>query len=1063
MKFQGGRKDTKRGPTIVDLQIYNGEVEELFAIEATAASFGGYASKASLQKKRSVRRLWAKRRLVKNKAVALISGTGAREGRDDFDCLASTEFGADGRPRNAGTESACRDNIDAKGALQRVSSMIENNGMALSAHVQSATKEQSSEEVGEEDDDREQRSAELGKYVQIVDEGDPQGMPGFSSNLWEDARILADAALRGGNFIASLEMYLLSRELIERHMDILDKKIGTSNSRHFMDMLMEQSWVEAEILHGTGDAFYLLAQESAPSELEQNRKSKKERKQQKVKYNQLLQQAQDHLKDALIIKEGVLTRAYKMAREGEPWEGISFGSNAKHQDRIKMEQSLGSTLRLLANINVCMGNLDAARTQFRHARDLYIEAEAKLSKAFASFPVSVKWENLLGLALVSYGCGSYFAESNDFDKAIQAYTEALDMLLGVQVSKKEMIPFALCRAGTTPRYGNITDLSIALRLKIGHCFFQKKCFADALMHLCKVAKMLNVQLEGQRKAIEFGDGVKDPDCMTMSCRIVCRRIVYKQLENAYTMCSKIYSAASDPSEAAKAGEEASKMKELVRIEQSPEMIDVTSSQAIILKHIGKHHEEVGDTKLALKSYEVALDFLERADERGIGYYFAEKYWNPGSADIELAVDLLRTIGRMHNIQERGFEAARFYKRALVARIYASELHCNGPDLNRIKYFQAIMTEVNNNVAKKRVGISSHDRDFIKTLRGLELAIMTDRRSNSESQHKDRPFDNAVTTLVDAIIQETKNAMYRSEDIAALVLFRIGTALWKRDKKLDHALICMVKSLDLSMDSAPEKANGKSNSAHNIDQALQMNKADILENIGCIHLDLGNYEEAKFAVIGALQEQQMLLVRQPVKNDGRSVTRFKVARLSMKAGILHSKLNQPMVAEQLLRNSLNIIENATENQRGNDNTSASKSSASAKPSIDSSFYGAMEADVWHQLALVLSRMGSTDHATAAFEKAISLLIGIGKSPDDPKVKAVEKDISSMEALAYNEKEEKDDWSIGSDFYSMEDVSYEEETIDSDDSFDWGNDFDYMADKLVDGIENGLMAMLYPLCK
>ena len=240
MKFQGGRKDTKRGPTIVDLQIYNGEVEELFAIEATAASFGGYASKASLQKKRSVRRLWAKRRLVKNKAVALISETGAREGRDDFDCL----------------------------------------------------KEQSSEEVGEEDDDREQRSAELDKYVQIVDERDPQGMPGFSSNLWEDARILADAALRGGNFIASLEMYLLSRELIERHMDILDKKIGTSNSRHFMDMLMEQSWVEAEILHGTGDAFYLLAQESAPSELEQNRKSKKERKQQKVKYNQLLQQAQ---------------------------------------------------------------------------------------------------------------------------------------------------------------------------------------------------------------------------------------------------------------------------------------------------------------------------------------------------------------------------------------------------------------------------------------------------------------------------------------------------------------------------------------------------------------------------------------------------------------------------------------------------------------------------------------------------------------------------------------------------------------------------------------------------
>ena len=150
-------------------------------------------------------------------------------------------------------------------------------------------------------------------------------------------------------------------------------------------------------------------------------------------------------------------------------------------------------------------------------------------------------------------------------------------------------------------------------------------------------------------------------------------------------------------------------------------------------------------------------------------------------------------------------------------------------------------------------------------------------------------------------------------------------------------------------------------------------------------------------------------------------------------------------------------------RDSDNTSASKSSASAKPSIDSSFYGAMEADVWHQLALVLSRMGSTDHAAAAFEKAISLLIGIGKSPDDPKVKAVEKDISSMEALAYNEKEEKDDWSIGSDFYSMEDVSYEEETIDSDDSFDWGNDFDYMADKLVDGIENGLMAMLYPLCK
>jgi tetratricopeptide (TPR) repeat protein len=317
-----------------------------------------------------------------------------------------------------------------------------------------------------------------------------------------------------------------------------------------------------------------------------------------------------------------------------------------------------------------------------------------------------------------------------------------------------------------------------------------------------------------------------------------------------------------------------------------------------------------------------------------------------------------------------------------------------------------------------------------------------------------PFRDALDILVQTITDESALSLLVSKNVAAVVLYRISMALWKKDKRLDDALACMIKSLEQTMESAPIEEG-----------LLRVDKGDILESVGKIHLDLGNFEEAKLAIIAALQEQHTTMMQRDGNEDEKYVARWKCARLSLKAGILHSTIDQLETAEQLLRNALSIVKR-THLSPHPEATVVGNSRANRL------FFDLMMADILHQLGLVLARKRDVTNALDALNEAKHILEEAGKKPSYPKIRKIINDteeVKKLEAERSNYEQRQaganaegsiehgsvDDFD-GLDMYEEGNSSLSRESTDSSDDQDAGGGYRY--DRVADDLGCGGLPQL-----
>lgn len=852
--------------------------------------------------------------------------------------------------------------------------------------------------------------------------------------LWEKTKILADTALRSGNFLAALEMFLVSRELIAKHMtglddvDQFDDNATRNTKSKSSTKFMRTAWAEAEILHHVGELFFRLSRDAGAPAAEStcsgakpksNRELKKLQKQQKKDEKQrqerrtrMLAEAKVYLVDALTAKQGIVNTVEALSdlRQGGtkqrvlpfPFGALLFNPNVKHDaKKMEMQLSIALTLRLLGNTNTDLNLLEEAKDQLRHARNIHLDLLLDIKSMGEDCHPRLVWENRFGLAKISYSCGNYFLVLNQIENAIEAYNEAMDMVSeGPQM--KTVMTTALCRAGgMVARCGNLLDFRVELHTKISECLYRLTCWQESLLVISKALNMLIYQLKEKEQVCVHGNGgncgskkqMNCSDCERLSPEISSRRIIYTQLYHVYTLCSKIYTSANDSREAAKAQEEAERAREQVLFHQSPEAAEPALVLARISEHVGQHYEECNDESMAAKTYHVALEICEGLRGTSSHEPYLEKYWNTTEMDLDLECRLLRKIGAIHTARSECGPAFKAFQQCVVVRVHAASLNETTDRILMGDYIDNSLTQGQGGLVKKRVNISHHDRDFIVSLRGIEnLASALDASTGKSSVISElsgvsgsasgTPFRAALDILVQTITDESALSLLMSKNIAAVVLYRIGMALWKKDKRLDDALACMIKSLEQTMESAPIE-----------EELLRVNKGDVLESIGGIHLDLGNFEEAKLAIIAALQEQHTTIMQRDGDEDEKCVARWKVARLSLKAGMLHSTMAQLDTAEQLLRNALSIVKRARLSPHSEGiNTGVRNSSRANRV-----FFDLMAADILHQLGLVLARKHDIPNALDALNEAKHILEQAGKKPTHPKIRNIVNDIEEVKKL------------------------------------------------------------------
>jgi len=543
--------------------------------------------------------------------------------------------------------------------------------------------------------------------------------------------------------------------------------------------------------------------------------------------------------------------------------------------------------------------------------------------------------------------------------------------------------------------------------------------------------MLVYQLKEKEKeqVCVHAGGIAKPkncsDCERLAPEISSRRMIYTQLHHVYSLCSKIYTSVDDRGEAAKAQEEADKAREKILFHQSQEAAEPALALAKILEHVGQHSEERSDETMAAKAYHVALEVCEGL--RGTSKHgpYLDKYWDTKASDLDMECRLLRKIGCIHTERNEYSPAFKAFQQSIVVRIHAASLHMTTERiLEQGDYIDNSRSHGQSGLVKKRVNISFHDRDFIGSLRGIEgLASALDSDTEKGSiiselsgvtvSASGTPFRAALDILVHAISDESALPLLVSKNVSAVVLYRIGMALWKKDKKLDDALACMIKSLESTMESAPI-----------IEESLRVNKGDVLESIGGIHLDLGNFEEAKLAIIAALQEQHTKIMQRDGNEEDKCVARWKVARLSLKAGMLHSTMAQLETAEQLLRNALGIVKRARVSPR----LETMNTSGVGKSRANKVFFDLMMADVLHQLGLVLARKRDLGNALDAMNEAKHILEQAGKKPSHPKIKKIVHDAEEVQKLEVKRNDDVQRQTRANDEGSIEDRSVDFDALD-----------------------------------
>ena len=853
--------------------------------------------------------------------------------------------------------------------------------------------------------------------------------------LWEKTKILAETALQTGNFMAALEMFLVSRELIAKYMtgldavansvDQFDESATMNTKSKSSTKFMRMAWAEAEILHHIGELFFRLSRDTGAPAAEStcsvakpksNRERKKIQKQQKKEEKErqerrtrMLTEAKVYLVDSLTAKQGIVNTVEAMAdlRQGGtkqcvlqfPLGALLFNPNVKHDaKKMEMQLSIALTLRLLGNTNTDLNMLQEAKDQLRHARNIHLDLLLDIKSMGEDCHPSLLWENRYGLAKISYSCGNYFLVLNQIENAIEAYNEAMDMV-SEGPEMKMVMTTALCRAGSkVSRCGNLIDFRVELHTKISECLYRQTYWRESLLVISKALNMLLNQLKEKEQACAHGNGgskkrMNCSDCEKLAPEISSRRMIYNQLYHVYTLCSKIYTSVDDSREAAKAQEEANRAREQILFHQNPEAAEPALVLARIMEHVGQHYEECNAESMAAKMYHVALEVCEGLRRTSNHEPYLQKYWNTSAMDLDLECRLLRNIGAIHTARSEYGPAFKVFQQCVVVRVHATSLNKTTDRILKGDYIDNSLSQGQSGLVKKRVTISHHDRDFIASLRAVEnLASTLDTDIGKDSVISElsgvsgsasaTPFRAALDILVQTINDESALPLLVSKNIAAVVLYRIGMALWKKDKRLDDALACMIKSLEQTMESAPIE-----------EELLRVNKGDVLESIGGIHLDLGNFEEAKLAIIAALQEQHTTIMQRDGDEDEKCVARWKVARLSLKAGMLHSTMAQLDKAEQLLRNALSIVKRARLSPHSEGINTGVRNNSRA----NSAFFDFMTADILHQLGLVLARKRDLANALDALNEAKHILEQAGKKSSHPKIRKIVNDTEEVKKL------------------------------------------------------------------
>ena len=1140
----------QKQPKAVDLEIHEGEAEGAFAIEVketTAgvanASEGGTEMTSAAKQIKMKSTKWRKlfKSPIKRRSAAATNGASAAgaESRDDggsFSTFSDADlFDEEGGTWFSGLSGVFGDDADAtfeddeedatlaidfpfsnaqdddrdgvasesaasgeRQAVNWLSGIVDQNVIGKIASVATFQAGATTSAPSFNDTDTYVVGTDDAAAADIVNDNDDQEEDDDTQiELWEKTKILADTALRSGNFLAALEMFLVSRELIAKHMTELDTldhidETATMNTKSKSSTkFMRMAWAEAEILHHIGELFFRLSRDAGAPAAEStcssakpksNRERKKLQKQQKKEEKQreerrtrMLNEAKVYLVDSLTAKQGIVNTVEAMSdiRQGGtkqcvlpfPLGALLFNPNVKHDaKKMEMQLSIALTLRLLGNTNTDLNLLQEAKEQLRHARNIHLELLLDIKSMGEGCHPRLVWENRFGLAKISYSCGNYFLVLNQIENAIEAYNEAMDMVSqGPQM--KVVMTTALCRAGgIVARCGNLLDFRVELYTKISECLYRQTYWRESLLVISKALNMLIFQLKEKDQVCVHGNGgskkrMNCSDCERLAPEISSRRIIYTQLYHVYTLCSKIYTSVDDSREAVKAQEEANRAREQILFHQSPEAAEPALVLARISEHVGQHYEECNDKSMAAKTYHVALEICEGLRATSNHEPYLEKYWNTSDVDLDLECRLLRNIGAIRTTRSEYGPAFKAFQQCVVVRVHAASLNKTTDRILMGDYIDKSLSRGQSGLVKKRVNISHHDRDFIVSLRGVEnlaSALETDTGKGSviselsgvSGSASGTPFRAALDILVQTITDESALPLLMSKNIAAVVLYRIGMALWKKDKRLDDALACMIKSLEQTMESAPIE-----------EELLRVNKGDVLESIGGIHLDLGNFEEAKLAIIAALQEQHTTIMQRDGDEDEKCVARWKVARLSLKAGMLHSTMAQLDTAEQLLRNALSIVKRARLSPHSEGiNTGVRNNSRANRV-----FFDLMTADILHQLGLVLARKRDLTSALDALSEAQHILEQAGKKPSHPKIRKIINDIEEVKKLEVKrddcEQRANEDGSIedrsvdfdGLDMYEGNSSLSSESSDDQDD--DYQHHRRYRYDRVADDLGCG----------
>jgi len=172
------------------------------------------------------------------------------------------------------------------------------------------------------------------------------------------------------------------------------------------------------------------------------------------------------------------------------------------------------------------------------------------------------------------------------------------------------------------------------------------------------------------------------------------------------------------------------------------------------------------------------------------------------------------------------------------------------------------------------------------------------------------------------------------------------------------------------------------------------------------------------------------MQQDGDEEEKCISRWKVARLSLKAGMLHSTMGQLDTAEQLLRNALGIVRRS----RVPFHPEAASTGGLGESRANRVFFDLMTADILRELGLVLARKRDLGNALNAMDEAKHILEQAGKKPSHSKIKKIVSDAEEIKKLEVNRNDDEPRQTPANDEGSIDDRSIDFDALDALDEYE-----------------------------